>query len=239
MDATKYLASIKTIDAGNLDNFVEITGNEQDNIFYIGKANGSYMGGAGDDRFEVNDSFNNQLYGGLGNDEFVINNANNGSFHGEEGNDIITINGGDFNNVSGGDGNDNFNIYDIQPDPNPDIVKAWIYTNKGNDVVNIYNSNNVVVSFSYGNNEFYVDEHSSNINFWFSRDNAGNAGSGVDFFEIRGDEVAINNTDSHASSDGICRTNIIKLISSDSSEFLCGDGEDKIFIIPPLFPFPS
>ena len=72
MDASKYLASVKTIDGRNAAKAVNITGNAQNNTIYSGKAGGTIKGGAGDDA----------LYGGAGKDTFVYASG--------DGNDTIT-----------------------------------------------------------------------------------------------------------------------------------------------------
>ncbi len=49
MDATKYLASVKTIDGRNATNTVNIIGNSNNCIIYAGKSGGTIQGGNGDD----------------------------------------------------------------------------------------------------------------------------------------------------------------------------------------------
>lgn len=51
MDATQYLASVKTINGSAATKTVNITGNAQDNVISMGKAGGTYSGGAGNDTF--------------------------------------------------------------------------------------------------------------------------------------------------------------------------------------------
>ena len=87
MDATKYLASVKTIDGRNVTKAVNITGNAQNNIIYAGKAGGTLNGGTGNDK----------LYGGTGNDK-LYGGAGNDTLTGGTGNDTLT----------GGAGNDVF-----------------------------------------------------------------------------------------------------------------------------------
>ena len=85
MDETKYLNTVKIIDGRNATKAVSITGNDQDNIIYAGKAGGTYNGGAGIDT----------LYGGVEND----------TLHGGDGNDMLTGDAGN-DTLNGGDGND-------------------------------------------------------------------------------------------------------------------------------------
>ena len=51
MDAAQYLASVETINGSAATKTVNITGNAQDNVISMGKAGGTYSGGAGNDTF--------------------------------------------------------------------------------------------------------------------------------------------------------------------------------------------
>ena len=81
MDATKYLASVKTIDGRNVTKAVNITGNAQNNTIYAGKAGGTLNGGAGND----------MLYGGAGKDTFVYENGNETIYNYVSGSDTIKL----------------------------------------------------------------------------------------------------------------------------------------------------
>jgi Ca2+-binding RTX toxin-like protein len=81
MDATKYLASVTTIDGRNTAKAVNITGNAQDNIIYAGKAGGTISGGAGNDT----------LYGGAGNDTFVYAGGKETIYNYVSGSDTIKL----------------------------------------------------------------------------------------------------------------------------------------------------
>ena len=83
MDATKYLASVKTIDGRNAAKAVNITGNAQNNIIYAGKAGGTLNGGTGNDK----------LYGGTGNDK-LYGGAGNDTLTGGAGNDVFVYGAG-------------------------------------------------------------------------------------------------------------------------------------------------
>lgn len=95
MDATKYLASVKTIDGQNAAKAVNITGNAQNNTIYAGKAGGTINGGAGNDTL-YGGAGKDTLTGGTGNDTFVYVNG--------QGNDTITdyIEGQDTLQISSG-----------------------------------------------------------------------------------------------------------------------------------------
>ena len=108
MDETKYLNTVKTIDGRNATKAVSITGNDQDNIIYAGKAGGTYNGGAGNDTLIGGDG-NDKLYGGTGNDT-LTGGAGNDTLYGGAGND--TLNGGSGNDVFVyGAGNDTISDY--------------------------------------------------------------------------------------------------------------------------------
>ena len=68
IDANAYLSTVTTIDGRSAEESVNITGNNQANIIYAGKAGGTINGGAGDDT----------LYGGAGEDTFLYVPANSG-----------------------------------------------------------------------------------------------------------------------------------------------------------------
>ena len=95
MDATKYLASVTTIDGRNAAKAVNITGNARNNTIYAGKAGGTLNGGAGNDTL-YGGVGNDTLTGGAGNDTFVYVNG--------QGNDTITdyIEGQDTLQISSG-----------------------------------------------------------------------------------------------------------------------------------------
>ena len=94
MDASKFLSTVKTIDGSNAKNVVNIAGNAQDNIIYVGKAGGVYKGGTGNDT----------LYGGAGND-ILYGGANDDKLYGDAGNDtLVSGSGNDY--LYGGYGND-------------------------------------------------------------------------------------------------------------------------------------
>ncbi|SDC32346.1 Hemolysin-type calcium-binding repeat-containing protein [Succiniclasticum ruminis] len=80
MDATKYLASVKTIDGRNATKAVNITGNAQNNTIYAGKSGGTINGDAGNDT----------LYGGAGKDTFVYANGND-TIYDYSGSDTIKL----------------------------------------------------------------------------------------------------------------------------------------------------
>ena len=81
MNATKYLASVKTIDGRNATKAVNITGNAQNNTIYAGKAGGTINGGAGNDT----------LYGGAGKDTFVYATGNETIYNYASGSDTIKL----------------------------------------------------------------------------------------------------------------------------------------------------
>ena len=90
MDATKYLASVKTIDGRNATKAVNITGNAQNNTIYAGKAGGTINGGAGNDT----------LYGGAGKDTFVYANGNETIYNYVSGSDTIKLSSTTLRNTS-------------------------------------------------------------------------------------------------------------------------------------------
>jgi Ca2+-binding RTX toxin-like protein len=94
MDANTYLSTVTMVDGRDVKGAVNITGNDQDNTIYAGKAGGTIDGGAGEDT----------LYGGVGNDE-LHGGTGKDELYGGVGNDTLTGGAGD-DTLNGGDGND-------------------------------------------------------------------------------------------------------------------------------------
>ena len=128
MDATKYVSTIKSIDARNVAKVVNITGNSQANKILPGRGGGTYKCGAGDDTITIRGSAKYTVYGDAGDDHININGVGTGNtVYGNDGNDTIyvtsgknviyggagadtiKIGGGASHIISGGAGNDTFN----------------------------------------------------------------------------------------------------------------------------------
>ena len=93
MDATKYLSTVKSIDASAATKTANITGNAQDNVITVGKAGGTYKGGAGNDTIHVNSSGKNTVYGDAGDDIINISGGNN-IIYGGAGKDTVNYTSG-------------------------------------------------------------------------------------------------------------------------------------------------
>ena len=105
-------AFITTIDARNVLNENNVTGNVKANVIYVGKYTEICRGGNGNDTITVSDPWKErqQIYGDAGNDHVIINGGYKHTIYGGVGNDTIDINYGDSHSIYAGDGNDIINI---------------------------------------------------------------------------------------------------------------------------------
>ena len=112
MDAGAYLATVTTVDGSAAEDVVNITGNNQGNTIYAGKAGGTIDGGAGNDTL-YGGAGEDTLYGGVGNDE-LLGGAGNDTLHGGAGEDTLyggvgndeLLGGADNDALYGGEGED-------------------------------------------------------------------------------------------------------------------------------------
>ena len=110
MDATKYVSTIKSIDARNVVKAVNIIGNSQANKILPGRGGGTYKCGAGNDTITIGGSAKYTIYGDAGDDEIISCGSGNGNtVYGNDGNDTIRVTGGK-SVIDGGAGDDTINI---------------------------------------------------------------------------------------------------------------------------------
>lgn len=148
MDATKYVSTIKSIDARNVAKAVNITGNSQANRILPGRGGGTYKCGAGNDTIEIDGNGEYTVHGNDGKDTILIKSSTKCTVYGDAGDDNININGvGTGNTVYGNDGNDTIHVTN---------GKNVIDGGAGNDTIIIVGGSSHIISCGAGADTIHI-----------------------------------------------------------------------------------
>ena len=229
MDATKYVSTIKGIDARNVTKAVTIIGNSQANTIFPGKGGGTYRCGAGKDTITISGSAKYTIYGDAGDDNIDIGGSSTGNtVYGNDGNDTIRVTNGK-SVVDGGAGDDTINI----GGGSNHIISGGA----GNDTIRIGGGKNSVISGGSGTDTFNhtsgtasIKDYAAEETLSFANAITGATVSGQNITLTAGENGSVTVENGVGKLTRITDAGTEKSIFITSSATFCTDNDDIIVI---------